>query len=57
MKEHAWLVRRLAKHHDLPVPDLPVPDTTTPQDMEEDGEDIECGCCFSSYPFVSKFVP
>ena len=51
MKEHAWLVRRLAKHHDLPVPD------TTPQDMEEEGEAIECGCCFSSYPFVSKFVP
>ena len=46
MKEHAWLVQLLVNHHDLPVPD------TTSQDVEEE---IECGCCFASYPFVSIF--
>jgi hypothetical protein len=54
MKEHAWLVQRLADRHGLPVTD-PV---TASQDVEEEvveeeGEEIECGCCFSSYPFVS----
>ena len=53
MKEHAWLVQRLANRRRSPAPD------TTSQDVEEgegeegEGEDIECGCCFSSYPFAS----
>jgi hypothetical protein len=47
MKEHAWLVQRLVNRPSSPAPE------TTSQDMEVEGEDIECGCCFSSYPFVS----
>ena len=47
MKEHIWLVQKLNNRHNSPVPD------TTSQDMEEEGEGIECGCCFSSHSFVS----
>lgn len=46
VKEHAWLVQKLESHRGSPAPD------STTQDVEE-GEEIECGCCFSSYPFVS----
>jgi hypothetical protein len=47
MKEYAWLVQRLTDHRSSPISD------TTTQVVEEGGEDIECGCCFSSHPFVS----
>ncbi|KAI0001329.1 hypothetical protein BJV74DRAFT_819893 [Russula compacta] len=43
-KEHAWLIQKLESRRGSPAPD------STPQDVEE-GEEIECGCCFSSYPF------
>ena len=46
MKEHTWLVQTLETRQGLPVPDL------TSEHLEE-GEGLECGCCFTTYPFVS----
>lgn len=46
LKEHTWLVQKLENHHGSPVPD-----STSEHLREEEG--IECGCCFSTYPFVS----
>jgi len=46
MKEHIWLVQKLETRQSLPVPDL------TSEQLEE-GEGVECGCCFTTYPFVS----
>jgi hypothetical protein len=45
MKEHTWLVQKLETRQDSPVPDL------TSEQLEE-GEGVECGCCFMTYPFV-----
>jgi E3 ubiquitin-protein ligase RNF216 len=44
VKEHTWLVEGLRYRRNAPV---------VPQVEEEEGGDIECGCCFSSYSFVS----
>lgn len=44
-KERAWLVARLEA---TPLADKPGAETGM---GEEDG-DIECGCCFSTSPFV-----
>jgi hypothetical protein len=46
LKEHTWLVQKLENRQGSPVPDL------TPEDLR-DGEGIECGCCFTTYSFVS----
>lgn len=46
MKEHTWLVQKLEARQGSPVPDL------TSEHLEE-GEGVECGCCFATYPFVS----
>jgi hypothetical protein len=46
MKEHTWLVQKLEIRQGSPVPDL------TSEHLEE-GEGVECGCCFMTYPFVS----
>jgi hypothetical protein len=46
LKEHTWLVQKLENNHGSPVPDF-----TSEHLREEEG--IECGCCFSTYPFVS----
>jgi len=46
LKEHTWLVEELENRHGSPVPD------STPEHLRE-GEGIECGCCFTTYPFVS----
>jgi hypothetical protein len=46
MKEHTWLVQKLETRQGSPVPDL------TSEHLEE-GEGVECGCCFMTYPFVS----
>ncbi|KAH8993255.1 hypothetical protein EDB86DRAFT_2929485 [Lactarius hatsudake] len=43
MKEHTWLVKYMECHDGTTDPNPPV---------DGDGEDgIECGCCFSNYPF------
>jgi hypothetical protein len=42
MKEHTWLVQKLETRQASPVPDL-----------TSEGEGVECGCCFMTYPFVS----
>jgi E3 ubiquitin-protein ligase RNF216 len=44
VKEHTWLVEGLKYRRNSPA---------IPQMEEEEGGDIECGCCFSSYRFVS----
>jgi E3 ubiquitin-protein ligase RNF216 len=44
--EHIWLVEELENRRNASVLD------PLPQAEEEEGGDIECGCCFSSYPFV-----
>jgi hypothetical protein len=46
MKEHTWLVQKLETRQGSPVPDL------ISEHLEE-GEGVECGCCFTTYPFVS----
>lgn len=46
MKEYTWLVQKLEARQCSPVPDL------TSEHLEE-GEGVECGCCFTTYPFVS----
>lgn len=46
MKEHTWLVQTLETRQGSPVPD------STSEHLEE-GEGVECGCCFTTYPFVS----
>lgn len=49
MKEHAWLTQKLTNRHNSPVSETTSQDV---EDVEEEGGDIECGCCFSSYSFV-----
>ena len=47
MKEHTWLVKYMEPHDSTTVL------RSTPK-VEGDGRDeIECGCCFTNYPFVS----
>jgi hypothetical protein len=47
MKEHTWLVKYLESHDGTTV------SGSLPK-AEGDGRDeIECGCCFANYPFVS----
>ena len=46
MKEHTWLVQKLETRQGSSVADLT-------SDHLEEGEGVECGCCFMSYPFVS----
>ncbi len=46
MKEHTWLVQKLEMRQSSPLQD------TTSEHLEE-GEGVECGCCFTTYPFVS----
>lgn len=46
MKEHTWLVQTLQTRQGSPVPDL----TSSSEHLEE-GEGVECGCCFTTYPF------
>lgn len=41
-KERAWLVRKLQDDATANAED----------DDVEEGEGFECGCCFSTYPFV-----
>jgi E3 ubiquitin-protein ligase RNF216 len=45
VKEHIWLVGELENRRSAPVSD-PMPQ------LEEEAGGIECGCCFSSFPFV-----
>ena len=47
MKEHTWLVKYMKFNDGTAV------SGSIPQ-VEVDGRDeIECGCCFANYPFVS----
>jgi hypothetical protein len=47
MKEHTWLVKYMESLVGTTV------SSTIPK-VEGDGRDeIECGCCFTNYPFVS----
>lgn len=48
-KEHTWLVQTLETRQGSPVPDL----TCSTSEHLEEGEGVECGCCFMTYPFVS----
>jgi E3 ubiquitin-protein ligase RNF216 len=43
-KERAWVIKKLQE------------DAAAGLDNEEDGDGFECGCCFTTYPFVSCFV-
>lgn len=45
-KEHTWLVQKLEAGHGSPVPD-------SASEHLREGEGVECGCCFTTYPFVS----
>jgi len=45
-KERTWLVQKLENERNPTVME-------STSHVEEEGEAIECGCCFSSYPFVS----
>lgn len=46
-QERAWLIRELAKD------DQEIAEKVNEQEYEDSGDGIECGCCFSTYPFVS----
>ena len=49
--ERAWLVAKLAE--DVVKMDAELAEKLNEQEYEETGNGIECGCCFSTYPFVS----
>lgn len=47
MKEHTWLVKYIERHDGTTV------SGSIPQVEGDAMDEIECGCCFSNYPFVS----
>jgi len=48
MKEHTWLVNYIETHDGLTASG-----GETDLTSQVEGDEIECGCCFSNYPFVS----
>jgi E3 ubiquitin-protein ligase RNF216 len=45
--ERNWLIEELAKD------DQEIAEKINEEEYEDCGDGIECGCCFSTYPFVS----
>lgn len=54
-KEREWLLLKL--QGDATANDVQVAEEMNEQEYEECGDGIECGCCFSTYPFVGLFPP
>ena len=50
-RERGWLLMKLQE--DVDMTDAQVADKMNEQEYGESGDGIECGCCFSTYPFVS----
>ncbi|KAL0960254.1 hypothetical protein HGRIS_011885 [Hohenbuehelia grisea] len=48
-EERRWLLQRLAEG--APKPNEPVNDKMDVDEAAADGDGIECGCCFTDYPF------
>ena len=46
--ERAWILEQLAEGEGGKVQE---------EEYEDNGDGIECGCCFSTYPFVSLSAP
>jgi TRIAD3 protein (E3 ubiquitin-protein ligase RNF216) len=47
-RERAWLVEKLA------MDDQEIAEKVNEEEYEDCEDGIECGCCFSTYPFVSS---
>lgn len=45
-REHAWVLEELARR------DQQIAEKVNEEEYEVCGDGIECGCCFSEYPFV-----
>lgn len=41
---------------DVEMADAQVAEKMNNQEYEDCGDGIECGCCFSTYPFVSYII-
>lgn len=48
-RERAWLLEHV---QDVVAHDEQVAEELNEQEYEDCGDGIECGCCFSTYPFV-----
>lgn len=53
-RERAWLLMKL--QGDVEMADAQVAEKMNNQEYEDCGDGIECGCCFSTYPFVSYII-
>ena len=49
--ERAWILEQLAEGEGGKVQE------EKEEEYEDNGDGIECGCCFSTYPFVSLSAP
>ena len=47
-RERHWLLQKLQEDAEVAAQITVIPEDT----LTAEGEGIECGCCFSSYPFV-----
>ena len=54
-KERTWLEAKLLEMVTGPAPESQDPSIPGDEVLLEDGTGIECGCCFSEYPFVRSF--
>jgi TRIAD3 protein (E3 ubiquitin-protein ligase RNF216) len=54
-KEKEWL--QLTLQGNAALNDAQVAEEVNDQEYEDCGDGIECGCCFSTYPFVKLFPP
>lgn len=51
-REREWLLAKLEA--DAVDKDAALAEKLNEKEYEETGDGIECGCCFSTYPFVSQ---
>ena len=51
-RERLWLMEKLEA--DVVKEDEALAEQLNEQEYEETGDGIECGCCFATYPFVSR---
>lgn len=49
-REHTWVIQQTTKK------DLELAEAMNEKEYEDSGGGIECNCCFSAYPFVSRFL-
>lgn len=49
-QERAWILEQIAKK------DLELAEAINEEEYEDSGGGIECGCCFSTYPFVRHLL-